>query len=166
MIVISIIMTKLRVLLILIELLAVISFQRHYTQIRLSLKSLNLAPKSGSGFGSKEMPGISANNKKLSTLKQQVRILTENDACICGSGLSYKECCARIHSERLSPSTTIVQATNVSELVQLSSLVRARFSAYAIGLGNFIIDTSHNTQKEVVKYFGGTKDPKKSRKVW
>jgi SEC-C motif-containing protein len=50
--------------------------------------------------------------------------------CPCKSGLPYKNCCEKFHKRSTLPA-------NASELM------RSRFSAYAIRLVDYIIDTTH-----------------------
>jgi SEC-C motif domain protein len=50
--------------------------------------------------------------------------------CECHSGLPYRECCGEYHSGKQLPESALV-------------LMRARFSAYARHLTDFIIQTTH-----------------------
>src|SRR5690606_2124565 len=53
-----------------------------------------------------------------------------NAPCPCGRALKYKQCCGIFHRGR--PTTP-------------QSLMRARYSAYALSRVDFIIDTTHPT---------------------
>jgi SEC-C motif domain protein len=50
--------------------------------------------------------------------------------CVCGSGKQYKNCCQAVHQSHQT-------ATKPEQLM------RARYSAYVLGLVDFIIDTHH-----------------------
>ena len=52
-----------------------------------------------------------------------------NDPCPCHSERKYKKCCRPYHNGMNVPTPT--------------TLVRARYSAYALGLVDFIMDTTH-----------------------
>ncbi|MCB9643755.1 MAG: SEC-C domain-containing protein [Myxococcales bacterium] len=55
-----------------------------------------------------------------------------NDPCPCGSGKKYKKCCANyhhVHKGMLPPSPVL--------------LMRSRYAAYAAGLADYIIETTH-----------------------
>jgi SEC-C motif-containing protein len=49
--------------------------------------------------------------------------------CPCHSGKSYQECCAPLHSGELAPTAV--------------ALMRSRYAAYALGLSDYIMDTTH-----------------------
>lgn len=55
--------------------------------------------------------------------------ISPNDLCPCSSGKKYKKCCRRYHHGMSVPTPT--------------ELVRARYSAYALNLSDFIIRTTH-----------------------
>lgn len=55
--------------------------------------------------------------------------ISPNDPCICSSGKKYKKCCRPYHNGMSIPSP--------------EALVRARFSAYALGMVDFIMLTTH-----------------------
>jgi SEC-C motif-containing protein len=52
-----------------------------------------------------------------------------NDLCPCQSGKKYKKCCRPVHTGVLLPDPP--------------ALVRARYSAYALGLIDFLMQTTH-----------------------
>lgn len=56
----------------------------------------------------------------------------DDDSCTCGSGLAYKVCCGPLHEN-----VTLFAAANASQVV------RARYTAYAQGLVDFIIQSTH-----------------------
>ena len=59
--------------------------------------------------------------------KNNINMIKE---CPCGSQLNYQECCQKIHISH--------QAAKTPEM-----LMRARFSAHALGLLDFIVNTYH-----------------------
>jgi SEC-C motif-containing protein len=52
-----------------------------------------------------------------------------NDACPCGSGHSYKNCCQILHKGGKTASP--------------EALMRSRYTAYALGLADYIMKTTH-----------------------
>ena len=52
-----------------------------------------------------------------------------NEPCPCGSGNKYKHCCQRFHKGKPAPTPEAV--------------MRARYSAYAIGIADYILKTTH-----------------------
>ncbi|QOR61518.1 YchJ family protein [Sulfurovum sp. ST-21] len=52
-----------------------------------------------------------------------------NLPCPCGSGFKYKKCCQKYHKGAL-PATALL-------------LMKSRYCAYALGLADYIIDTTH-----------------------
>ncbi len=111
--------------------------------------------RAGVGFGFGSAPKISKMNDQNSTigdttsvvaaLKQQVLTIKDSDSCICCSGLSYQACCKPLHQE-LSTDLRSLPKTLLST-VEPINIVRARYGAYALGLGDFIIQTSHRSQR-------------------
>lgn len=55
--------------------------------------------------------------------------ISPNEPCPCTSGKKYKKCCRRYHHGASVPTPT--------------DLVRARYSAYALHLSDFIMQTTH-----------------------
>ncbi|MEO1288543.1 MAG: YchJ family metal-binding protein [Chloroflexota bacterium] len=55
--------------------------------------------------------------------------ISPNESCPCESGKKYKKCCRRYHNGMKIPTPT--------------DLVRARWSAYALKLPDFIMQTTH-----------------------
>jgi SEC-C motif domain protein len=55
--------------------------------------------------------------------------ISPNDACPCGSGLSYKNCCQVLHKGGKAASP--------------EALMRSRYSAYALGLTAYIMNTTY-----------------------
>lgn len=56
--------------------------------------------------------------------------MIEDMKCPCHSGKLYQECCAPYHSGAQLPVTSL-------------QLMRSRYSAYALGLADYIISTTH-----------------------
>ena len=52
-----------------------------------------------------------------------------NDPCPCTSGDKYKRCCGPLHKGAPAPSA--------------ERLMRSRFAAYALGLVDYVLDTTH-----------------------
>jgi SEC-C motif-containing protein len=50
-------------------------------------------------------------------------------ACPCGSGKQYADCCGRFHAGEVAPDA--------------ATLMRSRYSAYVLGLENYLHDTWH-----------------------
>ena len=57
---------------------------------------------------------------------------TANAPCPCGTGQPYAQCCGRYHAGALH-----LQAPDAE------SLMRSRYSAYAMGLGDYLLATWH-----------------------
>jgi len=55
--------------------------------------------------------------------------ISPNAPCPCGSGDKYKKCCQRYHKGALAPDAL--------------TLMRSRYSAYAVGNADYIIKTTH-----------------------
>lgn len=55
--------------------------------------------------------------------------LSPNAPCPCHSGKKYKKCCQKYHKGALPPTAPL--------------LMRSRYSAYACGNANYIMDTTH-----------------------
>ncbi len=53
----------------------------------------------------------------------------KNKKCPCGSGIKYKNCCFKYH-----------KGANPKDAL---SLIKSRYSAYAVGDANYIIKTTH-----------------------
>jgi SEC-C motif-containing protein len=60
------------------------------------------------------------------------------DKCLCGSSFVYADCCDVYHKGAI-PSTP-------------EKTLRARYSAYALGVPQYIIDSSHSTSPEYLEY--------------
>ena len=57
---------------------------------------------------------------------------TGQPPCPCGTGQAYADCCARYHAGPLHLQAATAEA-----------LMRSRYSAYVLGLGNYLQDTWH-----------------------
>ncbi len=55
--------------------------------------------------------------------------ISPNSPCPCGSYVKYKKCCAKYHKGALPPNAL--------------SLMKSRYSAYAVGDSRYIIKTTH-----------------------
>lgn len=78
-----------------------------------------------------QMAGFGGSTGGGSSLKSEV-------SCPCGSGKEYGQCCEPVHSGRRKVTTDPIE------------LVRARFSALAIGNVEFVLETTHPDHKEFV----------------
>ena len=58
--------------------------------------------------------------------------------CPCRSGKEYEECCKPYHTGLISPPSALL-------------LMRSRYSAYALGLAKYIIETTHPQHPEAQK---------------
>ena len=56
-------------------------------------------------------------------------VRSPNAACPCGSGRKYKKCCRVLHNGQAAPSA--------------EALMRSRYSAYALGLADYVMGTTH-----------------------
>lgn len=113
------------------------------------------------GFGAKvgktdESLPASADALKVSSMKQQILVIGDECDCVCQSGKKYKSCCRRIHDSKMLERGDF----------EAKDIIRARYSAYVIGLGPFLIDTTHRSHKDHQRYFGKTLDTKKAYKSW
>jgi uncharacterized protein YchJ len=67
--------------------------------------------------------------------REEIQQGDDNDDCVscaCGSGLTYAACCGPLHNN-----ATVYAAANASQVV------RARYTAYAYGLTDFIVQSTH-----------------------
>ncbi len=58
-------------------------------------------------------------------------IVDKNKNCPCGTGKSYKDCCAGPHQ-------------NISNALTSEDLMRSRYTAFVLGMGNYLIDSQHS----------------------
>lgn len=66
--------------------------------------------------------------------------------CPCGRGVRYEECCARWHRGEPAPDA--------------ESLMRARYTAYAMNVGTYILDTWHPSTRPSDPYPGPQPHPR------
>ncbi len=64
-----------------------------------------------------------------------VTVVKETDLCPCGSGKTYAECCAPYHEGTAWPADAV-------------SMVRARYSAFALGKWQFVLDSEYDEDRE------------------
>ena len=55
--------------------------------------------------------------------------MDDSGRCPCGTGLTYSECCGRLHAGAAAPTA--------------EALMRSRFSAFALGDVGYLLDTWH-----------------------
>jgi hypothetical protein len=83
------------------------------------------------GFGSKSTPSSGAAKRN-----RQIKTVTVNDACVCDSGDTYGACCNKYHDGILSAAAA-----------DPVTLTKARYSAFALGIPEFLIETTHPEHK-------------------
>ena len=106
------------------------------------------------GFGKKsERIDIAKEASQDSTGTSQIKPVTLDSLCPCCSGKSYKDCCKPYHEYKV-----------VAE--DANSISKARFSAFALGLPDFLISTCHPSHKEFKRHTEANLDTKKARKAW
>jgi hypothetical protein len=92
------------------------------------------------GFGgiSVKPPNFKSNDSisPLLKLKQQILQIDDDSSCVCGSNKTYLQCCGQLHN--------VIQT--LSEF-NPESITRARYSAYALGVADFILKTTHESNK-------------------
>eukprot|EP01036_Dinobryon_divergens_P027240 gene27240-35973_t len=108
---------------------------------RASLCSLQAG--TGFGFGSGRNSKTSDQNSTVEGISSAVVALKQQE----------------VSSDRSIPKTLLSSAEPIK-------IVRARYGAYALGLGDFIIHTSHHSQKDYKKYLENALDPVKAMKAW
>lgn len=84
--------------------------------------------------------------KRIDTSNSRIPISEVN--CACGTGKTYGDCCQKYHDKRENP-------------MDLETMVRSRFSAYAYGIISYIVDTTHPSHKDYVN-----EEKKGKRKSW
>ncbi len=70
--------------------------------------------------------------------KEEASILKAHMTCPCKSQKNYDECCKPYHTGELLPADALL-------------LMRSRYSAYALGLADYIIQTTHPEHPEINK---------------
>jgi hypothetical protein len=88
---------------------------------------------------------------------KQIRQITSANPCLCESGRPYGECCEPAHKRA---------AENAYDDLDPITVTRARYSAYALGTPDYVIDTSHITNRDYLRHRGGSRDPTKAYKNW
>lgn len=114
--------------------------------------SVNLSKKwilrMGRGFGS------SNSKKEEATLAVQLNEIDNDSNCVCGSKESYGNCCGRFHKvlpskldSSVNSSSIDTSSSNVLEHPTPDLIARARYSAFCLGISDYLIDTAHHTNK-------------------
>ena len=62
--------------------------------------------------------------------------MIDQKKCLCGSAKSYVECCGRVHQNRINAKTA-------------EDLMRARYVAYALADGDFLMDSHHPIKRQM-----------------
>jgi SEC-C motif-containing protein len=82
------------------------------------------------GFNRKPPPADSLESRKID--------IKSSDQCVCGSNKSYANCCESHHTGVIPPTP--------------EKTLRGRYSAYVLGVPEFIVRTSHPQSKEYQEY--------------
>mmetsp|Transcript_2842 Transcript_2842/g.4351 ORF Transcript_2842/g.4351 Transcript_2842/m.4351 type:complete len:277 (+) Transcript_2842:49-879(+) len=108
------------------------------------------------GFGGAKPAGANAKKDGIEVIpKSQVRRIQKESPCLCGSGSTYENCCYKQH--RTDALVTCCDPV---------TMTRARYTAYALGVPDYIIETSHRSNKDYQRHAGANRDPKKAYKAW
>lgn len=108
--------------------------------------SSSSASSKGGGFGS----GSSSSGKT------QVKTIDATSSCPCGSGNTYGACCQSLHSS----------GQGLSRYPDPELVTRARYTAFAVGMPSYLIDSTHPTQKDHARHAESNIDGRKARKAW
>lgn len=84
------------------------------------------------------MAGTGFNRKPLPQKSISKEYYKSTDPCACGSSHYYSDCCEVYHQGVIPPTA--------------EKTLRARYTAYAMGLSDFIIETSHPKSSEYLEY--------------
>ena len=108
--------------------------------------SSNVSGKGG-GFGS---------SSSSSSGKSQIKIIDASSPCPCGSGNTYGTCCEPLHAS----------GQGLSRYPDPERVTRARYTAFAVGMPSYLIDSTHPTQKDHARHAETNLDGRKARKAW
>ena len=86
---------------------------------------------------------------------KQVKNVDATTPCPCGSGNTYGQCCQQLH-----------EGQGHQRYLDPESVTRARYTAFAVGLPSYLIDSTHPTQRDHARHAEGTLDGRKARKAW
>ena len=76
----------------------------------------------------------------------------DHSICPCGSALEYIACCQPLHNGQCAGASP-------------ETITRARYSAYAKGRPEFLIDSAHPAHKDYARFAAsGNRDPRKARR--
>jgi uncharacterized protein YchJ len=101
----------------------------------------------GKGFGKPSKESISTEEKSASA---------DSDAsksCPCGSGENYASCCQPYHTYNSVADT-------------LEKVTRARYSAFAFGISDYLMDTTNPSHKDYKRHMDANLDVKQAKKAW
>ena len=100
------------------------------------------------GFSRKPVSSRPDDNKSEYRIELERRIkIEEGKSCSCASGKLYKDCCQRLHNHTEGESSVSVMDFKADDVL------RARYTAYKLGLPDYIIDSSHEGSEDYLKYF-------------
>ena len=86
---------------------------------------------------------------------KQVKVVDATSPCPCGSGNTYGQCCQQLH-----------EGQGQQRYRDPESVTRARYTAFAVGLPSYLIDSTHSTQRDHARHSEGNLDGRKARKAW
>lgn len=81
--------------------------------------------------------------------KVGIPVIHSAQLCSCGSGVSYSSCCGRLHAP--TPSSSLEDGDEKRATFSAEQVLRARYTAYKHGLGEFIVQTSHVKNEDYEK---------------
>eukprot|EP01038_Epipyxis_sp_PR26KG_P012557 gene12557-16841_t len=137
--------------------------KRGYYLAKVDTFRLNSSTKRG--FGNPSLDKANSNSQSVpmktqgsSDLPSQILELALDSPCVCGSKLSYGNCCGKLHN----PQVSLTSITHKD----IINVARARFTAFAIGDGDFLIKTTHTSNKDYLQHFNDNRDDDKAKKLW
>ena len=86
---------------------------------------------------------------------KQVKVVDATSPCPCSSGKTYGQCCQQLH-----------EGQGHQRYLDPESVTRARYTAFAVGVPSYLIDSTHSTQRDHKRHAEGSLDGRKARKAW
>eukprot|EP00601_Ochromonadales_sp_CCMP2298_P004669 CAMPEP_0173191942 /NCGR_PEP_ID=MMETSP1141-20130122/13158_1 /TAXON_ID=483371 /ORGANISM="non described non described, Strain CCMP2298" /LENGTH=278 /DNA_ID=CAMNT_0014116173 /DNA_START=1 /DNA_END=837 /DNA_ORIENTATION=+ len=110
----------------------------------------------GKGFGAPKKAGDSAPGAPSAGFSnKQIKQIFSTSPCPCESGRPYGECCEPHHKR-------VVEYDDLDPV----TITRARYSAYALGTPDYVIETSHTSNRDYQRHRTEGRDPSKAYKMW
>ena len=112
------------------------------------------------GFSRKPVSSKPEDNKSEYTIELERRLkIEEGKPCACLSGKLYKDCCQKMHNH--------IAGSGSGMEHKAEDVLRARYTAYKLGLPDYIIDSSHESSEDYIKFFKENQATlKNGRKKW